>query len=142
MAMVLASKLSWTEQEQQQLANCLAEQLAVSGQSLEASQLLLDYLNDVDSAVLQLVQVKAHHIIILLQIQGSVAITLEYMLLQGREWREAMRVAHVHKRGDLVDTLVIPAAASAAQGLLKDSIESSTKLAKYQSKLGVVDAPC
>ena len=46
-----------------------------------------------------------------------------------------MHMAHCHKRQDLVDTVVAPAAASAAAGLLNDARESMERLAKYWARL-------
>lgn len=85
MCMVLAARLNYTQQQQQLLARDLAEQLQSSGAAAAAAQLLLQYLADVDGGVSALVAAK--------------------------EWREALRVSYAADRGDLVDTVVVPAAA-------------------------------
>lgn len=41
------------------------------------------------------------------------------LLTQGKEWREALRVAYSSSRPDLVDTLVAPQAAQAAAAALE-----------------------
>jgi len=57
MAMVLAGRLQWSVDRQQALAAELAEQLSIGGQGSEAAQLLVQYLKDIDGAVLHLIQV-------------------------------------------------------------------------------------
>lgn len=55
-----------------------------------------------------------------------------------RAWREAVRVAYEHARDDLVDTIVAPAAAEAAAGMLQDARDSCERLVKYSSRLAEV----
>ena len=52
-----------------------------------------------------------------------------------REWREALHTSHLHGREDLVDTVVAPAAAAAAAGLLSDARESMERITKYGARL-------
>jgi hypothetical protein len=68
------------------------EALQATGQGAAAAAVTLQYLRDVDGAVAG--------------------------LCGAREWREASRVAHHAGRADLVDTVVAPHAAGAAQGML------------------------
>jgi len=85
-----APRLGHSSSQQQQLARDLAEQLAGSGAAADAALLLVQYLGDVD---------------------GGVA-----ALVAAREWREAMRVGLAAERADLVDTVVVPAAAQVRSG--------------------------
>jgi len=56
-------------------------------------------------------------------------------LTQGKEWRHAVRLAYKHGRGDLVTTVVAPAAAEAAGALLDAGKEGMEKLDKYFDRL-------
>ena len=52
-----------------------------------------------------------------------------------REWREALHTSLRYQRQDLVDTVVAPAAAAAAAGLLSDARESVERVNKYSARL-------
>lgn len=93
MAFALAAKQGWEAPRRRALAEGLAEELAAQGRAADAAALTLEHLQDVDSAVL--------------------------LLVGGREWREALRVAYSHSRPDLVDTLLAPQAAAAAAAALQ-----------------------
>lgn len=60
---------------------------------------------------------------------------LHFAVFRCREWREALHAAHAHSREDLVETIVAPAAAGAAAGLLNDARESQERVAKYWARL-------
>lgn len=66
-------------------AQQLADGLAAMGRPGDAAAVTAAYLGDVDGAVA--------------------------LLAAAREWREALRVAYAHGRGDLVETHLAPAAA-------------------------------
>lgn len=93
MAMSLAGRLGWPTKQQQQLAVDLVDTLSASGQGADAAQLLLGVLGDVDGGVAMLVGAKA--------------------------WREGLRVSYQHGREDLVDTVVVPAAAQVRRWIRK-----------------------
>ena len=56
-------------------------------------------------------------------------------LTRAREWRESARVAYLHDRADLVETVVAPCAAEAAQGVLSEATELPSRLDKYLTRL-------
>ncbi|KAG2485392.1 hypothetical protein HYH03_015878 [Edaphochlamys debaryana] len=109
MVFVLAGQMEYDEVQVQELAAEVAEELAASGQAADAAAVLLSYLNDVDNAV--------------------------RTYTQAREWREATRVSHAQQRPDLVETVVAPAAAEAAAGLLDEAREAADKIRKYAQRL-------
>ncbi|GAX74696.1 hypothetical protein CEUSTIGMA_g2144.t1 [Chlamydomonas eustigma] len=109
MVFVLARRLDYSEPEMQKLAVQVSDELASSGQPAAGAQVLLQYLGDVDNAV--------------------------SLFTQAREWREALHTAYQHQRVDLVETVVTPAAAAAASGLLSDAKESIERIAKYGARL-------
>ncbi|KAL6751050.1 hypothetical protein V8C86DRAFT_3142693 [Haematococcus lacustris] len=81
----------------------------MGGQGAAAATVLLQYLGQVDEAVLT--------------------------LARAREWREALRVAALQGREDLVPTVVAPAGAEAASSLLAEAREAVAKVCKYQARL-------
>ncbi|GFR43049.1 hypothetical protein Agub_g4055, partial [Astrephomene gubernaculifera] len=109
MVFVLAGQLGYDEMAVQSLAAEVAEELAAGGQMGDAAAVMLSYLGDVDNAV--------------------------RTYTQAREWREAIRVAHAHFRGDLVDTVVAPAAAEGAEAMLTEARESTERIRKYGQRL-------
>ncbi|KAG2431603.1 hypothetical protein HYH02_013296 [Chlamydomonas schloesseri] len=110
----VAAQLGMAPDEVQALAADVAEELAASGQVADAAAVLLNYLGDVDNAV--------------------------RTYATAREWREAVRVAHAHGRGDLVETVVAPAAAEGASALLAEAGEAVEKIRKYGQRLADVRA--
>ncbi|KAI9223448.1 IKI3 family-domain-containing protein [Blastocladiella britannica] len=79
------------------LAHRIARDLASRTEHLAAATVLLDYAGDIEGAMAQWVA--------------------------GGAWAEAMRVAHLHNRADLVDTHVRPGALAAATALLAQMTE-------------------
>lgn len=61
-------------------------------------------------------------------------------LTQAKQWREALRVSYLHSRDDLVDTLVIPAAADSSATLLAEAADAVERIVKYHSRLKEVRA--
>ncbi|EFJ51885.1 hypothetical protein VOLCADRAFT_87528, partial [Volvox carteri f. nagariensis] len=114
MVFVVAGQLEYDEAAVQSLAAEVAEELVAGGQGADAAAVLLSYLGDVDNAV--------------------------RTYTQAREWREAMRVSYAHGRSDLVETVVMPAAAEGAAALLTDARESTERIRKYAQRLADVRA--
>ena len=85
MALVLASRLHYSPDAVHQLASDMVEPLQLGGAGADAAVLMVEVLGDVDGGV------------------GA--------LVGAKEWREALRVAGGRGRPDLVDTVVLPAAA-------------------------------
>lgn len=85
MCLALACRLGKPAGVVETLARELADAAAAGGDASSAAAMLLEYCADVDGAVAA--------------------------LAAGREWREALRLAHARHRGDLVDTVVAPSAA-------------------------------
>ncbi|KAL4852847.1 Elongator complex protein 1 [Chlorella vulgaris] len=109
MCFALAAKAGWSAEQQRKLAAGLADELAAIGRAADAAELTLQYLQNVDTAVL--------------------------VLAHGKEWREALRVAYGNGRQDLVDTLVAPQAAREAAAMLEDVGENIERVRKYGARL-------
>ncbi|GLI58497.1 hypothetical protein VaNZ11_000228 [Volvox africanus] len=114
MVFVVAGQLEYDEAAVQSLAADVVEELVAGGQAADAAEVLLSYLGDVDNSV--------------------------RTYTQAREWREAMRVSYAHGRSDLVETVVVPAAADGAAALLADARESEDRIRKYIQRLKDVRA--
>jgi elongator complex protein 1 len=107
-ALALAARLGLPGNERASIAEELCEGLELTDPS-SAAVVAVQHLGDVDRAV------------------GS--------LTRAREWRESARVAYLHDRADLVETVVAPAAAEAAQGILSEATELPARLNKYLTRL-------
>jgi elongator complex protein 1 len=107
-ALALAARLGLPGNERASIAEELCEGLELTDPS-SAAVVAAQHLGDVDRAV------------------GS--------LTRAREWRESARVAYLHDRADLVETVVAPAAAEAAQGILSEATELPARLNKYLTRL-------
>ena len=107
-ALALAARLGLPRNERASIAEELCEGLELTDPS-SAAVVAAQHLGDVDRAV------------------GS--------LTRAREWRESARVAYLHDRADLVETVVAPAAAEAAQGILSEATELPARLNKYLTRL-------
>ncbi|KAK9785260.1 hypothetical protein WJX73_010410 [Symbiochloris irregularis] len=105
MALALAGQLQYGPSETTELAEDLLEDLTAMGRLRDAAVLSQQYLQDPDRAV--------------------------DLLTQARDWREAMRVAWQAGRGQLVGTLVAPAAAEAAEQSMRDATEDCQRVHKY-----------
>jgi elongator complex protein 1 len=78
----------------------------------EASQVFLDYAEDVEEAVVA--------------------------LLEGSKWAESLRVIHLHERRDLVETHLLPALVEAHNSSLSLFQDLGSKFTQYSSRLVVV----
>ena len=107
-ALALAARLGLSQNERASIAEEICEVLELTDPS-SAAIVAAQHLGDVDRAV------------------GS--------LTRAREWRESARVAYLHDRADLVETVVAPCAAEAAQGVLSEATELPSRLDKYLTRL-------
>lgn len=107
-ALALAARLGLSQNERTSIAEEICEALELTDPS-SAAIVAAQHLGDVDRAV------------------GS--------LTRAREWRESARVAYLHNRADLVETVVAPCAAEAAQGVLSEATELPSRLDKYLTRL-------
>lgn len=105
MVFVMAARMGMSQDQISQLAVAVVDDLQSVGQLGPAAEVTLSYLQDVDQAVL--------------------------LFCEGKQWREAMRVAHQHGRQDLVDTIVAPSGAAAAYSLVQEAQENQSRLEKY-----------
>lgn len=87
------------------LASDIAAELSTMHRPLEAAQVLLDYCDDAEGGVL--------------------------LLCEGQAWREAVRQAHRAGRGDLVETVIVPAAAGRAAAVLGAAGDALARVDKY-----------
>jgi hypothetical protein len=65
---------------------------------------------------------------------------LLHLVAAHRDWREAVRVCYQYARPDLIPTVVAPAAAASAAGLLSEAKEACERISKYLSRLSEVRA--
>ncbi|KAK9849951.1 hypothetical protein WJX84_009719 [Apatococcus fuscideae] len=108
MAFALAGRLKWDEGRMHRMAEDMVAGLSSMGQSAEAAAVALQHLQDVDGAV--------------------------SLLAQARQWRSALHTAYRHRRSDLLDTVIGPAAAEAASTGLSDFRESLERVDKYLTR--------
>ncbi|KAL4420046.1 hypothetical protein ABPG77_007485 [Micractinium sp. CCAP 211/92] len=109
MCFALAARAGWSADQHRRLAAGLADELSAIGRGAEAAAISLEYLKNVDSAVL--------------------------LLAHAKEWREALRIAYGNGRSDLVDTVVAPQAAQAAAAALEEINDNIERVAKYWARL-------
>ena len=62
------------------------------------------------------------------------------LLCRARDWRESQAAAYANGRGDLVDTVVAPAAAEAATAALEHAREAPARADKYLERLAKLEA--
>lgn len=103
--MTIAGQLNLSQGEWSSLASDLGEELQAMGRPAEAACVALEYTHDVDSGV--------------------------RLLLEAREWMEAVRVASLYCRHDLVPSLIEPAAVECANALIEEFTEGLQKVRKY-----------
>ena len=104
--------MQFSQQQIQVLAGELVESLSASSKWAEAAQVASQYLADADSAVT--------------------------LLSDAHQWREALRIAHLHGRADLLETTVVPAAAGSATALMVKTLLDPSQCRLKQRK----QAPC
>lgn len=103
--MTIAGQLNLSQTELTSLASDLGEELQAMGRPADAACVALEYTHDVDSGV--------------------------RLLLEAREWMEAVRVASLYSRDDLVASLIEPAALECASALVEEFTEGLDKVRKY-----------
>lgn len=103
--MTIAGQLNLSQRELISLASDLGEELQAMGRPAEAACVALEYAHDVDSGV--------------------------RLLLEAREWMEAVRVASLHSRPGLISSLIEPAAVECANALIEEFTEGLDKVKKY-----------
>jgi len=103
--MTIAGQLNFSQGALNSLASDLGEELQAMGRPAEAACVALEYTHDVDSGV--------------------------RLLLEAREWMEAVRVASLYFREDLVSSLIEPAALECANALIEEFTEGLEKVKKY-----------
>ncbi|KAK9859824.1 hypothetical protein WJX84_001803 [Apatococcus fuscideae] len=108
MAFMLAGRLRWDEGRTHKMAEEMVAGLSSLGQLASAAALAMQHLNDVDGAV--------------------------SLLAQARHWRSALHVSYRHRRSDLLETVIGPAAAEAASTGLSDFRESLERVDKYLTR--------
>ncbi|GMH34369.1 hypothetical protein BSKO_02203 [Bryopsis sp. KO-2023] len=109
MCLALTGKLGMDQNEVQDIAVDLFEELKTDRRLNEAARLAVEYLEDVDEAIV--------------------------LLTDARSWREAVRVSYRFDREDLVDTIVAPAAAECASTSLSNFREDAERVGKYWERL-------
>lgn len=112
-ALALAGRLGVSAAERTQLAEELAEGLELTDPKAAASVVERE-LRDVDRAVA--------------------------LLCRARDWRESQAAAYANGRGDLVDTVIAPAAAEAATAALEHAREAPGRADKYLERLAKLEA--
>lgn len=105
----LTKPLGQSAQDIKKIAKSTISVLERGKNSIAASLVCRDYLNDHEEAVLKLVS--------------------------GHEWKEAVRVATCAGRNDLIDSHVKPGVFESAREITEDLIENETKLTKYIARL-------
>ncbi|KAG0592545.1 hypothetical protein KC19_1G261600 [Ceratodon purpureus] len=103
--MTIAGQLNLPRSELVSLASELGEELQAMGRPAEAACVALEYTHDIDSGV--------------------------RLLLEAREWMEAVRVASLYSREDLTTSLIEPAALECASALIEEFTEGLEKVRKY-----------
>ena len=107
-ALALAGRLGFSESERRKMAEELADALELADPA-SAAAVVERELGDVDRAV--------------------------SLLCVARRWRECLSTAYANRRGDLVETVVAPAAAEAAQTARDDAAEAPARAQKYLERL-------
>lgn len=110
--MTMAGQLHLSREETAALASDLGEELQAMGRPADAACVALEYNNDVDSGV--------------------------RLLLEAREWMEAVRVSSLHARNMLIGSLVEPAALECASALIEEFTEGLEKVRKYHVRYQTV----
>jgi elongator complex protein 1 len=109
-----AGPAGWPRERVRALAAELVDELRASGQPKGAAELAIDVLEDADRAA--------------------------QLFSEAGEWRAALQLCRCRGRGDLVETVVAPAAASAAAALLEEAREAEPRVRKYAARLADVRA--
>ena len=107
-ALALAGRLGFSEKERRAMAEELADALELADPA-SAAAIAERELGDVDRAT--------------------------SLLCVARRWRECVSVAYANRRGDLVETVIAPAAAEAAQTARDDAAEVPARARKYLERL-------
>lgn len=107
-ALALAGRLGFSEKERRAMAEELADALELADPA-SAAAIAERELGDVDRAT--------------------------SLLCVARRWRECVSTAYAHRRGDLVETVIAPAAAEAAQTARDDAAEVPARARKYLERL-------
>ncbi|XP_024381817.1 elongator complex protein 1 [Physcomitrium patens] len=103
--MTIAGRMNLSREEWTSLASDLGEELQAMGMPAEAACVALEYIHDVDSGV--------------------------RLLLEAREWMEAVRVSSLYAREDLLSSLIESAALECASALIEEFTEGLDKVRKY-----------
>ncbi|CAK0773220.1 hypothetical protein CVIRNUC_004042 [Coccomyxa viridis] len=109
MALCLAGRLGWSEDERMQLAAELVEGLNAMGRLRDAAVVSLEHLNSPDAAV--------------------------QLFCSAHEWCQAACTAMDSRSSSLMDSCVAPAAADAAARLLESATEDRKRIRKYLARL-------
>ena len=107
-ALALAGRLGFSEKERRAMAEELADALELADPA-SAAAIAERELGDADRAT--------------------------SLLCVARRWRECVSVAYANRRGDLVETVIAPAAAEAAQTARDDAAEVPARARKYLERL-------
>lgn len=110
--MTIAGHLHLSREEISSLASDVGEELQAMGRPADAACVALEYNHDVDTGV--------------------------RLLLEAREWMEAIRVSSQHTRAELVSSLVGPAALECATALIEEFTEGLEKVGKYLARYRAV----
>jgi elongator complex protein 1 len=108
-AFALAQQLNYAENDIQNLAADLLEQLKDKRRYQEAGVIAADYAKDIEEAV--------------------------DCLIKGNHWQEAIRVSYVHQRPDLIETHVKPGLLEGCAQFEEDIDEMATQFNKQQPRL-------
>ena len=113
-ALALAGRLGFSEKERRAMAEELADALELADPA-SAATIAERELGDVDRAT--------------------------SLLCVARRWRECVSVAYANRRGDLVETVIAPAAAEAAQTARDDAAEVPARARKTSSVSKTQETP-
>ncbi|XP_071732842.1 elongator complex protein 1-like isoform X2 [Rutidosis leptorrhynchoides] len=105
--LTVAGLMNLQKQDVIQMANELCEELQTIGKPSEAAKIALDYCNDVKNGI--------------------------NLLISAREWEEALRIALLHRRDDLISDVKI-GAGECASVLMGEYEEGLEKIGKYLAR--------
>ncbi|KAJ7557183.1 hypothetical protein O6H91_05G115300 [Diphasiastrum complanatum] len=107
-AMIVAGRLSLTDKEVGKLAAEIREELQAMGKPAEAAEIAIEYCKDANGAI--------------------------DLLIEARNWIEAVRLAYLYGRSELLDSKVKPAAIECAQASIVEFEEGLEKVGRYYTR--------
>jgi len=130
MVFILAKKLDYPEEEIQDLAKEMVEELKSMERYSEAAQVCKEYTQDMTEAISLFTYARF----------AIMTVLFSYFEIESRKWKEAVSLCQITDQADLIQEVVAPAAASCAEGLLEDFDKAIDKIQKYSDRLKDVQA--